>query len=157
MDTKESYALSTICSQSIPQTKNSKDVLEESDHILSQIEQTMSRFQEGSFVYQINHSHGQPVQVDANTYYVIEQGLALPEATNKDLYALAEEEQGAYDQLPASLKEATGIAEQSDFLKRVFPKKTLSTLLELQKADVRASEEAINRFAFEMQRYFNRV
>lgn len=87
----------------------------------------------------------------------IEQGLALPEATNKDLYALAEEEQGAYDQLPASLKEATGIAEQSDFLKRVFPKKTLSTLLELQKADVRACEEAINRFAFEMQRYFNRV
>lgn len=82
MDTKESYALSTICSQSIPQTKNSKDVLEESEHILKQIEQTMSRFQEGSFVYQINHSHGQPVQVDASTYAVIEQGLVLSQSTN---------------------------------------------------------------------------
>lgn len=82
MDTKESYALSTICSQSIPQTKNSKDVLEESEQILNQIEQSMSRFQEGSVVYQLNHSHGQPVQVDENTFTVIQQALSLSEATD---------------------------------------------------------------------------
>lgn len=82
MDTKESYALSTICSQSIPQTKNSKDVLEESEQILSQIEHDMFTLSRGKLVYQINHSPGQPVQVDANTYYVIEQGLALSLATD---------------------------------------------------------------------------
>ena len=87
----------------------------------------------------------------------IEENLVLPEATNKNLYLLSNEETKNYMVLPGSLEEAVEIAQGSEFLKKVLPQKTLQTILNIQRDDVAALKNAINRPAFEMQRYFSRV
>ncbi len=78
---KEGFYFDTYISVKVYSAKDSKK-LDECLKLCDRYEKLFSRTLEGSDVYRINNSGGNPVEVDPETYYLIKRALEFCEETN---------------------------------------------------------------------------
>lgn len=74
--TRTGFALDTVVSITLygPSAKN-EELISECFEMLEKYENLFSMTREGSDIYKINHAHGEPVQVNHETCYLLEEAL----------------------------------------------------------------------------------
>lgn len=87
----------------------------------------------------------------------IEQGLALPEPVNCDLYQPGVARRLGLRQLPGSLEEALALAEESPLVRRVLPESTRRKYLALKRQEAQEARQAADRAGWERAQYFEQL
>ena len=87
----------------------------------------------------------------------IEQQLPLCPPANVNLYSAPAQVLQGVESLPATLEEAVGLAQSSEFVKSTLPNKTIQKYWERQLALCDKYARAVDKDAFEHAQYFNDV
>lgn len=87
----------------------------------------------------------------------IQSNLALPAATNIDLYTADESITKQLVLLPDSLTKAIGLAKNSSLVKNVIGEELLSRIIELKSEEAEAFDAAADKEQFYKERYFDIV
>ncbi|MFA9424276.1 MAG: type I glutamate--ammonia ligase, partial [Sedimentibacter sp.] len=84
----------------------------------------------------------------------IENNLELKSPANLNLYQADEETLKLYDTIPDTLEKAIDFANNSDFVAKYFPKRTLEKFLAAKSEECNQLKKAKNKEEFEHDAYF---
>lgn len=87
----------------------------------------------------------------------IDEKLPLEPAFDHDTYRAAAEELAGMRRLPETLRQALALAEGSAFLRGVLPGSLMENYLSLKRREWQDYEQAADKYAYEIQRYFHRI
>lgn len=84
----------------------------------------------------------------------IEKGLKLPQAINKNMFAVSEEQIEGLQRLPRSLGEALDLLEQGQLAKQYLPRATLEKFIAAKRREQQQLDRVEDKRTFEHKRYF---
>lgn len=84
----------------------------------------------------------------------VEQGKPLCPPSDFDCFSATDGQMKGIAPLPSSLEEALELGRNSTFLKRVLPQKILNTFFDSKEREIAEYQRAIDKSAFEHNRYF---
>ena len=87
-------------------------------------------------------------------FYGIENGLALPESINVDLYNADESVIGTLPRLPENLGHALKLAEKSDFLKNTLSEQVIESFVRLKNLELQTYKRTADKRAYFLENYF---